>query len=126
MLSSVSTVPESIYRLEIRVRRGSTRCAGSSIRRRRPLAYLHAPELDMAAHARGWLSDKWIGELERLDSELERLAQALPASAGIIVTADHGVIDVPAAKHVLFDTAPQPSSRAYATSGETRGACTCT
>ncbi|WP_235492569.1 MULTISPECIES: alkaline phosphatase family protein [unclassified Leifsonia] len=73
----------------------------------RALVYVYVPELDMAAHARGWLSDKWIGELEALDAEVSRFAASLPASAGLIVTADHGVVDVPAARHVLFDTAPQ-------------------
>jgi predicted AlkP superfamily pyrophosphatase or phosphodiesterase len=73
----------------------------------RALLYVYVPELDMAAHARGWLSDKWIGELENLDGEARRFASALPPSTGVIVTADHGVVDVPAVKHVLFDTAPQ-------------------
>lgn len=73
----------------------------------RALVYVYVPELDMAAHARGWLSDKWIGELETLDAEASRFAAALPATTGLVVTADHGVVDVPADRHVLFDTAPQ-------------------
>ncbi|MET0725688.1 MAG: alkaline phosphatase family protein [Leifsonia sp.] len=73
----------------------------------RALVYVYVPELDMAAHARGWLSDRWIGELENLDAAVSRFAAGLPASAGLIVTADHGVVDVPADRQVLFDTAPQ-------------------
>ncbi|MGO4691678.1 alkaline phosphatase family protein [Glaciibacter sp. 2TAF33] len=73
----------------------------------RALVYLYVSELDVAAHAKGWESDAWLAELETLDSELGRFSAALRRDEGLVVTADHGVIDVPAAKHVLFDTAPQ-------------------
>lgn len=72
----------------------------------RALIYLYVAELDMAAHAHGWESDNWLAELETLDGELSRFASALRADEGLIVTADHGVIDVPQSKHVLFDTVP--------------------
>lgn len=72
----------------------------------RALVYLYVPELDIAAHARGWQSDKWLGELETLDSEVARFARGLRADEGLIVTADHGVLDVQPDKHVLFDTVP--------------------
>ncbi len=73
----------------------------------RALVYLYVPELDIAAHARGWESDKWLAALESLDSELSRFAGTLSADEGMIVTADHGVLDVPKEKHVLFDTVPE-------------------
>ena len=64
-------------------------------------------ELDTVAHASGWESPAWTAELEGLDAEVAGLARALGRSDGIIVTADHGVIDVPHTAHVLFDTAPE-------------------
>jgi hypothetical protein len=72
----------------------------------RALVYLYVSELDVAAHAKGWESDAWLAGLETLDSELNRFAAALRRDEGLLVTADHGVIDVPAEKHVLFDTVP--------------------
>lgn len=71
------------------------------------LIYLYIPELDQIAHARGWLSDRWSRELEDLDAELATFAAGLDRSAGLIVTADHGVIDVLPSRHVLFDTVPE-------------------
>lgn len=73
----------------------------------RALVYLYVAELDMAAHAHGWQSDKWLAELEGLDAELVRFAASLRPDEGLLLTADHGVIDVPATKHVLFDTVPE-------------------
>jgi predicted AlkP superfamily pyrophosphatase or phosphodiesterase len=73
----------------------------------RSLVYLYVAELDMAAHAHGWQSDKWLAELEGLDAEVARFAAGLRPDEGLLLTADHGVIDVPATRHVLFDTVPE-------------------
>ncbi|TFC13849.1 alkaline phosphatase family protein [Cryobacterium algoritolerans] len=73
----------------------------------RALIYLYIPELDMAAHAHGWESARWLAELEALDSAVARFAAGLKREEGLLITADHGVIDVPATRHVLFDTVPE-------------------
>lgn len=70
------------------------------------LIYLYVAELDMAAHAQGWESDAWLAELETLDGELARFSAELRGDEGLLVTADHGMIDVPQSKHILFDTVP--------------------
>lgn len=72
----------------------------------RALVYLYVAELDVAAHAHGWESDRWLAELEAIDGEVARFAAGLRTDEGLLVTADHGVIDVPATKHILFDTVP--------------------
>ena len=73
----------------------------------RALIYLYVPELDISAHAHGWESPRWLAQLEALDAETARFAAALRQDEGMILTADHGVVDVPEAKQVLFDTVPQ-------------------
>jgi predicted AlkP superfamily pyrophosphatase or phosphodiesterase len=73
----------------------------------RALVYLYVAELDIAAHAHGWESAKWLAALETLDGELAQFAGGLSADEGLLLTADHGVIDVPHTKHVLFDTVPE-------------------
>ena len=73
----------------------------------RALIYLYVPELDINAHAHGWESDRWLAQLESLDAETARFAAGLRQDEGLILTADHGVVDVPAAKQVLFDTVPE-------------------
>lgn len=67
------------------------------------LVYLYIPELDQLAHAHGWESDRWLVALEEVDAAISDLARRLPADAGLLVTADHGVIDVPAHRHVFID-----------------------
>jgi predicted AlkP superfamily pyrophosphatase or phosphodiesterase len=73
----------------------------------RALVYLYVPELDIAAHASGWESGRWLAALEELDAELARFSATLRRDEGLIVTADHGIVDVPASKQVLFDTVPE-------------------
>lgn len=67
------------------------------------LVYLYIPELDQAAHSRGWESDSWIDLLEALDSEVRNLAGVLRKGEGLLLTADHGVIDVPTTNHIYLD-----------------------
>lgn len=71
------------------------------------LMYLYIPELDQAAHAYGWESDRWLGLLEQLDGEIARFEQRMPRGTGLLVTADHGVVDVPAHRHVFVDQKPE-------------------
>jgi hypothetical protein len=67
------------------------------------LIYLYIPELDQLAHRFGTNSQKWLNTIEELDSVIGRFAKLLPKSAGAILTADHGVIDVPKTFHVYLD-----------------------
>ena len=66
------------------------------------LVYLYVPELDMIAHRAGWESDEWTAALEELDGEVRRLDEALGADEGLLVTADHGVLDVAEKGRVVF------------------------
>ncbi|WP_322409174.1 alkaline phosphatase family protein [Microbacterium invictum] len=66
------------------------------------LVYLYTPELDGIGHRRGWESDEWTVGLEEVDAALAHLGGSLPKDAGAIVTADHGMIDVPRHRHRLL------------------------
>jgi predicted AlkP superfamily pyrophosphatase or phosphodiesterase len=66
--------------------------------------YLYVPELDQLAHAKGWQSQDWLSKLEDLDAEVSALANGLSKTSAIVVTADHGVIDVPRSNHVYIDS----------------------
>jgi Type I phosphodiesterase / nucleotide pyrophosphatase len=66
------------------------------------IVYLYVPELDQAAHAHGWESAQWTEALEQVDAELALLAPTLGNRDGLLMTADHGVLDVPTHAHVLF------------------------
>ena len=87
---------------------------------RQSLTYLYVPELDQTAHALGWKSSKWLNLLEDLDSEVSRLASALPKAAGLVVTADHGVVDIPTANHIYLDEYLEADELDFV-GGDTRG-----
>lgn len=65
------------------------------------VVYVYVPELDMAAHASGVSSDQWIRRLEELDGFISDVIGRLQPRDGMLVTADHGVIDVPQSRHLL-------------------------
>jgi hypothetical protein len=67
------------------------------------LTYLYFPELDQLAHRFGSNSTKWLEAIEELDSELAKFAKSLTSTSGVVLTADHGVIDVTAERHVYLD-----------------------
>lgn len=66
------------------------------------LVYLYAPDLDSVGHKRGWQSDEWVATLERMDAAARTLAGSLAAGTGVVVTSDHGMVDVPRHRHVLL------------------------
>lgn len=59
------------------------------------MIYVYVPELDTASHAHGLQSPNWLKALEELDAAVGRFAPRLGPTHGLLVTADHGVIDVP-------------------------------
>jgi hypothetical protein len=61
---------------------------------------LYIPELDQVAHAQGVSSTTWLAALEQVDGALRLLITSLPKGVEVYLTADHGVLDVPAAQHV--------------------------
>ncbi|MEK6309287.1 MAG: nucleotide pyrophosphatase/phosphodiesterase family protein [Curtobacterium sp.] len=69
----------------------------------RSLVYLYVPELDSIGHKHGWQSDRWTAALELLDGELARFDRALRPDVGVVVTADHGVLDVPEHANLPMD-----------------------
>jgi len=58
------------------------------------VSYMYWGEVDGAGHAFGWQSDEWVGALEDADRELARLASSMPAGSALVITADHGMVDV--------------------------------
>jgi hypothetical protein len=63
----------------------------------RGLVYGYLWQLDLAGHIHGADSVEWLTELQRLDRCLAELAERLAAvETTLLVTGDHGMIDVPA------------------------------
>lgn len=74
---------------------------------RRPgLVYLYWGDVDKVGHHAGWRSPEWGDALSEVDRGLATLARRLPQGAVLLVTADHGQVDVdPAA---IVDVAQHP------------------
>lgn len=84
------------------------------------LIYLYTPELDGIGHRRGWESDEWTVGLEDVDAALARLGGALPVGVGAVVTADHGMVDVPRHRHRLLGEGSPLIERVAQIGGEPR------
>ncbi|WP_062520674.1 alkaline phosphatase family protein [Demequina silvatica] len=77
-------------------------------RARRPgLTYCYWGDIDAAGHKHGWQSDEWVAALEDADQELRRLRARLPRHAAMVVTADHGMVDVTGAPR--WDLGAEPA-----------------
>ena len=73
----------------------------------RGLIYLYVPELDQAGHSAGWQSPLWTTALEELDGAVRSFVPTLGRGEGMLLTADHGVLDVSKHSQVLFDSEPR-------------------
>jgi len=72
----------------------------------RALALVYHADLDSTGHVYGCASDAWRYQLGHVDKLAEQLAGALPPGTVLHVTADHGMVDVPAADRVDADAEP--------------------
>ncbi|PII81834.1 hypothetical protein BMH32_00270 [Leucobacter sp. OLJS4] len=72
------------------------------------LAYLYIDELDKAGHEQGWGSDAWLARLEQFDAALDGFLRGLPGGVGVVLTADHGMVDVPQHGQLVLDEEPIP------------------
>jgi hypothetical protein len=59
------------------------------------LVYGYTAAVDTAAHLFGIASPQWAAAAAKVDALVHRIAQGLPSDAALLVTADHGGIDVP-------------------------------
>lgn len=84
------------------------------------LVYGYTAELDTAAHVFGIGSEQWHAAAANIDALLSRLLDALPANAAVLVTADHGGINVPPDARVDLDTDPRLSEGIRVVAGEPR------
>jgi hypothetical protein len=66
--------------------------------------YVHwyVPDVDSACHHYGLSDEKTMSLLVFIDQMLTQLAESLPPDARLVITADHGLLDVPAANHLVL------------------------
>jgi hypothetical protein len=86
----------------------------------RCLMYFYVNELDKAGHRHGCQSPQWEHQLEELDATVKRLSATLPAGTTILLTADHGMIDVPESQRIDYSADPDLVAGVRHTAGEPR------
>jgi hypothetical protein len=86
----------------------------------RALVYGYIPELDLTGHVRGVDSAAWRAQLVLLDRVVEQLVDGLPDDAALLVTADHGMLDVPKDTRVDLDDHPELTDGVRLLAGEPR------
>jgi hypothetical protein len=84
------------------------------------LVYGYIGALDSAAHVSGIGSPRWHTAAARVDALLRRLVEELPPDAALLVTADHGGLNVPEDARVDIDSDPELSAGVKVVAGEPR------
>ncbi|WP_435823174.1 alkaline phosphatase family protein [Catellatospora citrea] len=86
----------------------------------RALVYGYHPRLDKAGHEHGLTSAEWAQAAAEVDVLLARLVGGLPEDAALVVTADHGQLDVPADHRIDVHADPALSAGVRVVTGEPR------
>jgi hypothetical protein len=84
------------------------------------LVYAYTAVLDTAAHAFGIGSAEWQAAGTYVDALLTRLVEALPPDAALLVTADHGGLNVPRHRRIDLDADSRLSAGVRVVAGEPR------
>jgi len=86
----------------------------------RSFAMVYTSELDGTGHICGSASAAWQYQLAHVDRLAEQLAGALPAGTALHITADHGMVDVPAGTRTDIDQVPDLRAGVALLGGEPR------
>ncbi|MGK5115270.1 MULTISPECIES: alkaline phosphatase family protein [unclassified Geodermatophilus] len=86
----------------------------------RTLVYGYTAELDLTGHVRGVDSASWRAQLALVDRMVEQVVAGLPEDAALLVTADHGMLDVPPATRIDLDAEPDLLEGVALLAGEPR------
>ena len=84
------------------------------------LVTVYHGDLDATGHGLGVASDSWYYQLAHVDKLAEQIAGALPSDTALYVTADHGMVDVPAEDRIDVDDTPDLRAGVTLLGGEPR------
>lgn len=86
----------------------------------RALVYCYYGDLDATGHKAGCESVAWREQLARVDDVAQQLAAGLPAGTTLVVTGDHGMLDVDPLQRVDVDETPELTTGVRLLGGEPR------
>jgi Type I phosphodiesterase / nucleotide pyrophosphatase len=84
------------------------------------LVYAYTAALDTAAHVFGIGSAEWHAAGAFVGALLTRLVEALPPDAALLITADHGGLNVPRDRRIDLDADPELSAGVRVVAGDPR------
>jgi Type I phosphodiesterase / nucleotide pyrophosphatase len=84
------------------------------------LVYAYTAALDTAAHLFGIGSPEWHAAGAYVDALLARLVEALPPDAALLITADHGGLNVPQDRRIDLDGDARLSAGVRVVAGDPR------
>src|SRR5215218_10264953 len=94
--------------------------AEAALRGDRSVVYAYERELDHCGHVHGCNSGNWLAQLVRIDAMCERLRAALPPEVTVIITGDHGMVDIPSDQRIVAEDDPALMAGLSALAGEGR------
>ena len=92
----------------------------AALRGDRTVVYAYERELDHYGHVHGCSSVDWLQQLARIDAMCERLRAALPPQVTLIITGDHGMVDIPSDQRIVAEDDPALMAGVSALAGEAR------
>jgi Type I phosphodiesterase / nucleotide pyrophosphatase len=92
----------------------------AALRGDRTVVYAYERELDHYGHVHGCNSVDWLQQLARIDAMCERLRAALPPKVTLIITGDHGMVDIPSEQRIVAEDDPALMAGVSALAGEAR------
>lgn len=101
-------------------RLGLARAVVREIKAGTQLIYAYHPALDTAFHLHGLASDEWRAAAVDVARIITQIVERLPARAALLVTADHGGLDVPADARFDIDTDARLKAGVRIVAGEPR------
>jgi hypothetical protein len=87
---------------------------------RRSLVYAYHPDLDKTGHVRGTATDAWRLQLAHVDRLAVHLADRLPRDAVLLVTGDHGMVDLRPEQRIDLADQPELAAGVRLLAGEAR------
>lgn len=84
------------------------------------LCFAYFGDLDFVGHISGPGSEPWLVQLRNADRLAQNIYHQLPAGAHLLVTADHGMLELDSAAVVDFDLEPALQENVLALAGDIR------
>jgi hypothetical protein len=87
---------------------------------RRRLVYVYHRDLDLTGHARGTRGEAWGLQLRHVDLLVEYIAERLPRGGLLVVTGDHGMVELRRSQRVDLADHPELAAGVRLLAGEAR------